>query len=155
LKDDGGVESYRNVEIKYVRGQQSTLRIFRNGREVDSVVISSLRTKEMMHATMVAYGFEKKSDDELRADLEKAVRKRQAQNFAMFHRQEYVRLQHLHAHLFRRDVMQDVWYDQMSWVGNKEKHNEWLHKNYDTINKGLARTSQQLYSYAVRYLESL
>jgi hypothetical protein len=155
LKDDGGAESYRNVEIKYVRGQQCTLRIFRNGREIDTVVISTLPNKERMHAAMVQHGFEKKSDEELQIDFEKAQRRRQAQNLALFHRHEYVRIQHLYAHLFRRDVMRDVYYDETSYVGGTEKYNAWLHRNYDTINKGMARTGPQLYGYAVRYLESL
>jgi Sep15/SelM redox domain len=147
----GEAESYRGVQIKYVRGQHSTLHVFRDGWPVDSVVLSSLRSKEKMHQIMIEHGFEKKSQEELQADLERARRQREAQNFAVFHRQEYVRLQHLHVHLFRQHVMQDYLYYQTSWIANE---NEWLHKNYDAIFRGLARTSLQLHGYAIRYLES-
>lgn len=105
-----------------------------------------------MHKAMLDYGFEKKSDAELKADMEKARRVRKSKNFSLFHRQEYLRKRSLHGHMFRRDVMQDENYHNTSWI---YKENDWMHKNYDTIFKGLARTNDQIHGYAIRYLESL
>lgn len=123
--------------------------MFRDGQEVDSIVLSTLKNKEVMHSVMAKMGFEKKSAEELQADADRAKKVRRQKNLAMFHRTEYVRKQRLHGHLFRRDVMEDADFYQRSWI---HKDKDWLHDNYDKIYRGEARTKFQLYEYARRFL---
>lgn len=98
---------------------------------------------------MERLGFERKSAEELAADAEKARKKRRQNNAAMFHRKEYVRKQHLHGHLFRRDVMQDHSFYEKSWI---YKDSDWLYTNYDKIFLGQAKTNFQLYEFSKRFL---
>jgi len=146
----GEAELYRGVSIRYVRGKQTTLHVFRDGKEVDSVVLSTLRSKELMHDTMARLGFERKSEEELKADEDRAKKIRRQKDLAMFHRKEYLRKQHLHGHLFRRDVMQGNSFYERSWI---YKDKDWLYENYDKIYRGEARTKFQIYEYSVRYLK--
>lgn len=137
------------MQIKYVRGKQTVLRVFADGFETTVVTLSNIRTKERMHQTMKQLGFELKSDDELRADAESANRIRQQRNLAMFHRKEYLRKQRLHVHLFREDVMLDTEYKQRSWVYQDK---DYLFDNYDKIFLTEAVFKEHLLVYATRFL---
>ena len=137
------------MQIKYVRGKQTVLRVFSDGAETAVVALSSIRTKERMHQMMREQGFELKSEEERNKDVENANRIRRQRNLAMFHRKEYLRKQHLHAHLFREDVMQDTEYYQRSWV---YKDTDFLLENYDKIFRNEAVYNKQLLEYATRYL---
>lgn len=132
-----------------MRGKQTVLRVFADGVETAAIALSAVRNKEGMHQIMRSHGFEMKSEQERKSDLDAANRLRQQRNSAMFHRKEYVRKQHLHAHLFREDVMKDTAYTQTSWV---HKDHDFLHDNYDKIFRNEAITKEQLLEYAKRYL---
>jgi acetoin utilization deacetylase AcuC-like enzyme len=156
----GEAETYRNIQIQYVRGQQTVLHVFRNDSSnnnnraarnqrdtdaIDRIVLSAVSRKEDMHRLLQEAGFERKSAAELEADAAQANAARRQRNLSMFHRSEYVRLQHLHAHLFRRDVVYKT-------EQPKTYVQDYLHTNYDKIFKALARTKADVRLYATRYL---
>lgn len=145
----GEAELYRNVSIRYVRGQQTILWVYRDGREVDSVVLSSMRTKEKMHEALQRLGFERKSKTELEADHMRETKIRNARNLAMFLREEYLRKQELHCLLFYEDVIRDPWYKKTTWV---YQHTNSCIINYNKIFKHVAVWKSDLLLYARRYL---
>ena len=141
---DGEAQRYRNVAVNYVRGRQALLHVFDDaGRTVDTLSLEQLGTKERLHAVMQNY-FELKTHDELRREEQHVERLRQQNSFKKFHREEYVRKQHLYAQWFRNDVMQQ---EQMTWTGK-----DWLWRNYDKINRGFAVTKEDLLLFAQQYL---
>jgi len=143
LKDDGEVNIYRNVVVHYVRGSQAILHVYEDAREIATVQLHQLRSKEQLHRVLRQH-FELKSEEERLQDANTADNQRRHKNFQKFHRQEYVRLQHGHAESFRREVMQEP---PVSWVGK-----DWLCNNYDRINKGFAIFRNDLLLYAEQYL---
>jgi len=141
---DGEVQQYKDVAVHYVRGAQAILHVYnRDGKEIYTLELQKLRSKEKMHAVLQEW-FDLKGPDELARDQDQAERVRRHRSFQKFHRQEYVRLQHLHAQWFRREVMRQ---EEMSWVSK-----DWLCRNYDKINKGYAISRQDLLLYAKQYL---
>jgi hypothetical protein len=147
----GEAEMYRNVSIRYVRGQQTILRVYRDGREGESVVLSSIRTKEKMHEALRRLGFERKSEAELEADHLRETRLRNARNLAMFLREEYLRKQELHCLLFYEDVVLDPWYKETTWV---YRNTDTCIMNYDKIFRHVAVWKSDMLLYARRYLAS-
>jgi hypothetical protein len=137
------------VQIKYVRGKQTVLRVFADGVETAVVTLSNVRTKERMHKIMQEQGFELKSEEERSLDADIAKRVRQQRNLSMFFRKEYLRKQHLHTHLFREEVMLDTEYNNHSWVYQDK---DLLRENYDKIFRSEAVYKYQLLEYAKRYL---
>lgn len=145
----GEAETYRRVEIKYVRGTQATIHVFDDGKKIAERVLSGARNIEALHSIMLSLGFEKKTEEELRQDREKARRIRKRREYAMFFSKEYQRKKNLHAHLFRQDVMADNEYYLRSWV---YKNKGMLYDNYDRIFKHEAITKEQILQHAKAYL---
>ena len=127
-----------------MRGSQAILYVYNGeGREIYTVELERLRTKENMHAVLQEF-FERKSPEELQAEENQGERSRQHRNYKKFHREEYLRKQHLHAQWFRREIMQQ---EDMTWAGK-----DWLCRNYDKINRGFAVTKEELLLFAQQYL---
>mmetsp|Transcript_30347 Transcript_30347/g.44906 ORF Transcript_30347/g.44906 Transcript_30347/m.44906 type:complete len:138 (+) Transcript_30347:227-640(+) len=66
---DGEAETYKNVEIEYIRGRKAELIIFNDTEETERILLSAYKTKEEMHALMVSKGFVKKSKEEIEKEI--------------------------------------------------------------------------------------
>lgn len=75
---DGEAEEYQNVEVTFIPGRKAVLTIYESGKEREKVTLSDISTKPEMHKLMVDKGFERKSEDEIRA-LKAVVESRKKQ----------------------------------------------------------------------------
>jgi len=144
---DGEAAKYRDVAVHYdLRVKHAVLHVYDDDdrREVDTIPLPPLRTKERLHAVMRRY-FERKSESEIQRDRDRQTRHRQQKAYRKFQRAEYVRQQQVHVQQFRQEVMRE---EPVTWVSSSK---DWLCHNYDQINKG-AITKQDLLRSAREFL---
>lgn len=69
-------ETYRNVDVKYVKGRKTVLIVYDNGVEMERVTLSDYDAKDEMHALFVKKGFEKLSSEEISENANRKVLER-------------------------------------------------------------------------------
>jgi len=57
---EGEAETYKNVEVRYIKGRKAILTIFENDEELEKIVLSDYKNREEMHEMMLEKGFVKK-----------------------------------------------------------------------------------------------
>lgn len=59
---DGEAESYRGVKVTFVRGKKAIMHVYdEDGKEVETVELHTLKTKEALHALMREKGFQQEA----------------------------------------------------------------------------------------------
>ncbi|KAL7452338.1 hypothetical protein ACHAXS_000273, partial [Conticribra weissflogii] len=66
LKEEGGVDLYKNVKVNFIHGRKAVLTIYRDGVETEKVTLSDYNDKMKLHELFVEKGFEKYSFAEVR-----------------------------------------------------------------------------------------
>ena len=83
----GEAESYRNVEIEFVKGMEPVMTLYVGGEAKEEIRLREYDTKEVLHELFQEKGLQKKSEEELAAmgleqnqdeKREQMVKKRQA-----------------------------------------------------------------------------
>jgi len=83
----GDAESYRNVEIEYVKGKEPVMTLYVGGEEKEEIRLREYDSNEVLHSLFQEKGLQKKTEEEIAAmklELEKddrhqqMVKKRQA-----------------------------------------------------------------------------
>ena len=107
-------EWYQNVEVKYIRGRQAILTIYKDGKEQKRIKLSDLQTKEEMHELMKAEGFVEKSPEERekiakegRRTLFEENEKRRRSSERKLRKKEYFSKREYFIKKFRKEIMQD------------------------------------------------
>lgn len=65
LKEPGGVDLYKNVEVRFISGRKAVLTIFNDGRELEKITLSDYDDKKQLHELFKQKGFDKHSESEL------------------------------------------------------------------------------------------
>ena len=65
LKEEGGVDLYKQVEVKFIPGRKAVMTIYNDGVEKEKVTLSDYNDKEKLHELFVEKGFEKYSEEEI------------------------------------------------------------------------------------------
>ena len=143
LKDEVGL--YRDVRVNTVLDPVVRLHVLEGKQRIQSIDLRSFY-RAQLHAIMEQY-FDRKTEAELQADVDEQEKHRRARSLVMFRTSEYQRKCEMYCELFRQDVMQEQ--NQITWYNCD---GDWLHKNYEKINRRRAVFKEELREYAIRYL---
>ena len=63
----GDAESYRNVEIEYVKGMEPVMTLYVDGEEKEMIRLREYDSDEVLHALFQEKGLQKKTEEEIAA----------------------------------------------------------------------------------------
>lgn len=63
----GDAESYRNVEIEYVKGMEPVMTLYLDGEEKEMIRLREYDSDEVLHALFQEKGLQKKTEEEIAA----------------------------------------------------------------------------------------
>ena len=75
LKEPGGVDLYKNVEVRFISGRKAVLTIYKDGYEQEKITLSDYNDKEQLHELFRQKGFDKQSVSELQQRRASAAEK--------------------------------------------------------------------------------
>ncbi|KAL7536892.1 hypothetical protein ACHAXR_007462, partial [Thalassiosira sp. AJA248-18] len=65
LKEENGVDQYKDVEVNFISGRKAVLTIFKDGKEQEKVTLSDYNDKGKLHELFAQKGFQKYSKEEM------------------------------------------------------------------------------------------
>lgn len=65
LKEENGVDQYKNVEVQFISGRKAVLTIFNDGKEQEKITLSDYNDKDKLHALFAEKGFQQYTKEEM------------------------------------------------------------------------------------------
>lgn len=64
LKEENGVDTYKDVEVRFISGRKAVMTIYKDGKEQEKITLSDFNDKDKLHALFKEKGFVQYTDVE-------------------------------------------------------------------------------------------